>query len=259
MQTLNRGLVFEKLRAALKARGLTYKDLGDALDLSEPTIKRLFQEKDCKISRLLDICRVMNISLDDILKNDPRQELPSHPMPLEVERVLGENDSLFAVLIHLNEGLTLSEIATHYDVGFSSIFLYARDLEKLGILDILPNNEVRLKIARPLAWHPNGPLFSQIKKTNMAFLKWVMERATQDDTTFISISRTMRPETAVLLQKELNDLRDRFNQLAREDKLLYPSSSLIGFKWATGFSATPFDRLLKIDRYPHIQKEKAPV
>jgi transcriptional regulator with XRE-family HTH domain len=255
MTPLNRGIIFEKLRSALKARGLKYKDIAESLNVSEPTIKRLFQDKDCKLSRLIEICQILDISIDDILNKDARAEPPPKPMSAEIERKLAENDSLFALLIHLTEGLSLRETAALYNISPASIFLHARELEKLNIIEILPKDKIKILISQPLTWTPNGPLFSQIKKTNLAFLSWVMERTQQEDTTFISLTRTMLPETAQLLQKDLAELRDKFIQLSREDRLLHHTSSLIGYKWSTAFSSTPFDRILSIAEHPNIKKE----
>lgn len=252
---MHRGIVFDKIRKAMKARNVKYADLAKALDVSEPTIKRLFQDKDCKLSRLAEICDVLDISLNDIISNDPRPDPSGNYLPMKVERELSENGSLFAVLILIIDGYTLKEIATIYDVEEKSVFLYARDLEKIGLIDIMPNNRVKLTFNGPLTWNPKGPLLRQIKKTNQSFLSWVMNRSECDDTSFSSISRQMRPETAKLIQKDLADLLSRYIELSRQDRLLHSTDDLISYKWASAMSIVKFDEILNVTEHHSLLKK----
>ena len=48
---MSRTYIFQALKAHLKARGMTYKDLAQSLGLSEPTIKRMFTACDCSLER----------------------------------------------------------------------------------------------------------------------------------------------------------------------------------------------------------------
>src|SRR5436190_557271 len=50
------GLV-EALKKLLKTRGITYRDLARALDLSEPSIKRLFSERTLTVPKTLRLRR----------------------------------------------------------------------------------------------------------------------------------------------------------------------------------------------------------
>lgn len=252
---MHRGIVFDKIRKAMKARQFKYADLALALDVSEPTIKRLFQDKDCKLSRLTEICEVLDISLNDIISNDPRPDPSGSYLSPKIERELSENDSLFAVFILLIDGYSLTEISTIYNVKEASVFLYARDLERIGLIDVMPNNRVKLLFNGPLTWNPKGPLLHQIKKTNQAFLSWVMNRSECDDAAFSSISRQMRPETAKLIQKELSDLFERYIELSRQDRLLHNSEDLTGFKWASAMSIVKFDEILKVVEHQSLEKK----
>ncbi|MDV7339062.1 helix-turn-helix domain-containing protein [Terasakiella sp. A23] len=249
MHPSSRGIVFDKVRKAMKARGVKYKDLAAALEVSEPTIKRLFQDKDCKLSRLIEICHFLKLSIDDILSTEMRPEPRAEFLPAAVERQLAENDSLFAVLILLMDRYSLEEIARQYGVSEASIFRYARDLERLNLVEILENNHVRLLMHLPLKWLPNGPLIEQIKKTNQAYLGWVMSRTDQDDACFLSLARQMLPETAQVLQKELQQLHEKFIELARQDRLLHAEHELTSHKWTAAMSRVNFGEILKVEEY----------
>ena len=58
--------LFNNLKNELKARGLTYKDVADHLDLTEASVKRLFSTEDMSLRRLDSICELMTIDLADL-------------------------------------------------------------------------------------------------------------------------------------------------------------------------------------------------
>lgn len=55
--------LIKTLQRCLRAKGVTYRDVAGALDLSESSIKRLFSEKTFSVQRLEDICRYLDLSL----------------------------------------------------------------------------------------------------------------------------------------------------------------------------------------------------
>ena len=92
---------FDRLKQALKTRGLSYRQLAERLGVSEPTVKRLFIDQDCKLSRLAEICAVLDIALSDILDDaNPSAPVPT-PLPVQAERLLAQNETLFYLLILL--------------------------------------------------------------------------------------------------------------------------------------------------------------
>jgi len=58
--------VTRALKNALKAKGKTYREVAEHIGVSEQTIKRLFREKDCSISRIHEICLAIGISIYDL-------------------------------------------------------------------------------------------------------------------------------------------------------------------------------------------------
>ena len=52
------------IKAAAALRGISYKQIGDALNVSAPSISRTINKADIPISRLLDIARVLNMDVE---------------------------------------------------------------------------------------------------------------------------------------------------------------------------------------------------
>ncbi|TIU85390.1 MAG: helix-turn-helix transcriptional regulator, partial [Mesorhizobium sp.] len=61
------GPIFEALKRTLKAKGLTYRTLAERMGVSEPTVKRIFHEKNCKLDRLMEICVAADVELENVL------------------------------------------------------------------------------------------------------------------------------------------------------------------------------------------------
>ena len=58
----------DTLKRCLKARGITYREVAAALDLSEASIKRLFSERSFSMQRLEQVCRLMDMSFSDLAR-----------------------------------------------------------------------------------------------------------------------------------------------------------------------------------------------
>jgi len=54
------------LKRQLKLQGLTCRDVAVALDLSEPSVKRLFAGEGFTLDRLLEICSLLGFTLAEI-------------------------------------------------------------------------------------------------------------------------------------------------------------------------------------------------
>ena len=53
------------LKATLKARDLTYGELGSRIGLSEASVKRLFSEETFTLKRVEEICNVLEIDFSN--------------------------------------------------------------------------------------------------------------------------------------------------------------------------------------------------
>jgi len=60
--------LIEALKKLLKARGSTYRDLGQTLGLSEPSIKRLFSQRTFTLQRLEQVCAALEIDFYELAK-----------------------------------------------------------------------------------------------------------------------------------------------------------------------------------------------
>ena len=111
------GYVFEALKAHLRTRGMTYKDLAVALKVSEATVKRVFSERDCTLRRLEQICEVVQVDLQGISRGAPRRSRLITQLTRQQEQEIVEDHRLFLVAVCAMSNLRLEDIIAIYDIS----------------------------------------------------------------------------------------------------------------------------------------------
>jgi DNA-binding Xre family transcriptional regulator len=146
------------LKQLLKTKNVTYKQLAQALELSEANIKRIFSTQSFTLDRLDEICQILEISLTDLFVLTAQKEQKISQLTSEQEEELMRDPKLLLVAVCARDGWTFQEIIEQYDIGeHEAIRLFAR-LDKLKMLQLLPGNKYKLLVAQDFRWIPNGPL-----------------------------------------------------------------------------------------------------
>ena len=150
--------VIGTLKRCLKERGLTYKQLGQQLSLSEASIKRCFATESFTLERLVQVCDVMEMSLADLFKLSQQQQPTLSQLTHEQELELLNNPKLLLMAVLVRDGWSLAEITDYYQITeLEGIQLLAK-LDKLRLIELLPGNRYRLRIGQNFRWIPGGPL-----------------------------------------------------------------------------------------------------
>jgi len=228
--------VFGRLKQAMRLRKVNYRQLAAHLNVSEQVIKRLFKDKDCKLSRLIDICRFLNITLDDLLTAEVKAHYSA--VSVEAEQALSEDRQLFIFLVLLISHFTVDDIKKIYELDEPTVYQYLRDLEKLGLIKLGTGVDFQFIIELPIKLSLDGPAMPMVRQLNQHFLHRAMDYA-GDPFVVSSTSRLMRKESIQKIQKELEEVHQKFQNLSRIDQLFYPPEQLNSYKWlsVTG----PFD------------------
>ena len=95
----------DTLKRCLKARGVTYRDVAEALGLSEASIKRLFSEQSFSMHRLEQVCRLADVSFSDLAHlSDIRYEERQTLLTAEQEAALAGDAILLSYFYLLLNG-----------------------------------------------------------------------------------------------------------------------------------------------------------
>lgn len=144
------------IKDLLKQKKMTYEDVAKELNCSVPTIKRVLGEEELTLSRLLELCDILEVSLSDL-------EMLSKTASEKIERFtedqqifLAKNKNFLAYLVHLYDQ-TPEQIAEKYNLTQKSTDKYLLGLEKNELIKV--NAKLKVKPAfKQLPSLENGPL-----------------------------------------------------------------------------------------------------
>lgn len=211
----------DTLKRCLKARGLTYKDVARKLKLSEASIKRLFSERSFTLQRLEQICLMMDMSFSDLAHINDRRNLERQTtLSIKQETALAADAILLCYFYLLLNGWNIERIANRFDLDEPRQVRMLVKLDKLGLIELLPGNRVRLLTARRIQWRKDGMVRRMYERdVKQAFLK---HEFSEDNSQFGFESAELAPESARMISRKLANLRLEFDELAELDVNLKP-------------------------------------
>jgi DNA-binding Xre family transcriptional regulator len=210
--------VCETLKLTLKQQNITYKTLAQRLTMSEANVKRMFSLKQFSLTRLEEICAVAGIGLSDLFLLVENQKKKLIQLTAEQEQELIDNTKLFLVAACVRDGWSFDEIIYHYQIDqFECIQLMAK-LDRLKIIQLLPNNQYKMLISQNFHWLPNGPLEKYMEKNG---IEKFMASSFTDDNSFRFYIRGTYSQTSInIIERKLNQLKKEVALLNQEDALL---------------------------------------
>lgn len=210
--------VCESLKALLKQQHITYKALAEELKMSEANIKRMFSLNQFTLARLEQICTVLNISLSDLFLLVEKQKKKISQLSPEQELELVSDVKLILVAACVRDGWSFDEIITHYQIDeFSCILLLAK-LDRLKMIELLPNNQYKVLIAQDFQWIPHGPLEQFMTKDGIA--TFISTPFTEENSFRFYIRGTYSQTSIDIIKRKLNQLKKEVAQLNQEDATL---------------------------------------
>lgn len=154
--------LLQALQAELRKRQLTYKDLAARIHMSEASVKRMFSTQSLTVERLETLCGAIQLSLADLIRI-AEQSAPQTVMLDEAQEAqLANDDKLLLMANCVLNGLTLEEIVTQYNISAAEGVRLLIKLDRLNLIELLPQNRIRLRIARNFHWQPGGIMETQV-------------------------------------------------------------------------------------------------
>lgn len=243
------GEVFALLKRALRARRMSYEALANELNVSLPTVKRLFVEQDCKFSRLCKICDLLELSVADLMDTARRRSEEAQYLSEQVEQCFAEHPALFYFYVLLREPLSPEAIAANYQLSAADTRLYCRDLERLELISLSPQGRVTVLSDGPYNVRQDGPLKALYESINVRFLQHCLRHSEQANTQMISLSRQLRADSARQIQSEIETLLQNISRYARQDRLISPNHELETYKWSFASAQVSMMQCLQVGKH----------
>ncbi|WP_292936521.1 helix-turn-helix domain-containing protein [Noviherbaspirillum sp.] len=197
----------DALKRELKARGITYADLAARIRMSEASVKRMFSQKNFTLQRLDEILNAAQIDFRDVaLVAHDESRLISELSYAQEKEIIGDT-RLFVVAVSVLNQFTVAQIVQIYQMTEAEVVKYLIRLDKIGFLELLPNNRVKMLVSRTFRWIPNGPIQTHFR-----------EQAYGDylESQFDGDHELMRLVNVMLSKQSIAALLDRMKQVARE-------------------------------------------
>ncbi len=206
------------LKLALKEKKLTYGEVATGLDMSEANVKRMFSANRITIDRVEAICRLLEMELSDLFNmyEDSRKKI-SHLTVEQEQELVADTKLLFAAVCVRNH-LSFQDIISHYSVEESELIQSLAKLDRIKIIDLLPNNRIKLRVAENFHWIPHGPIEKFYEKNiEREFLKGGFDHT---DNPRMFFSGLVSENSRVILLESMKSLSDEFHQLQKRDSEL---------------------------------------
>lgn len=151
------------LRNLVKSSDQTYDSIAKKMDLSADTVKRLLSGKiPISLERVSEICEHIGIDVYELARLSKFGQKDEHPvLTLAQEKMLAEDEATFSVYYLITMGMTFDQMIAQYSYSKEQLTKIALKLEKLGILELHPNNKLKMLVYRKIRWHMNGPLHNK--------------------------------------------------------------------------------------------------
>ena len=199
--------VIDMLKRALKFHMVTYADIAYELNLSEASVKRMFAKQHFTIERLESICSMVNLNFTDLVRLvDEDQHRLSNLTP-EQEKELVSDLKFLLIAICTQSNWTFEEIISYYKFSEPECVKYLARLDKLGLIQLLPNNRIRQMVSKDFRWLSRGPIEKFFEK--VAQSKFL-------ESHFTHAGEIRLFKNGMLSRVSVDILRNKVEMLARE-------------------------------------------
>lgn len=206
------------LKKALKANHVTYKKLAEALDISESSVKRIFAEENFSLVRLEQICDVLDIGISDLVSMMNRDTPRISELTEEQEKVAAADIRLLGIAFLVINGWSYQNILDHYPVDAPDLVHYLVKLDQLRVIELAPNNRIKLIVSSNFSWRKNGPIQTVLQAhVQKAFMEGDIESLGGQQH---FISGMLSEASSDVVKKELTRIERLVSELKRQDQHL---------------------------------------
>ncbi|MEE9494559.1 MAG: helix-turn-helix domain-containing protein [Gammaproteobacteria bacterium] len=210
--------IVDALKAVLKSQTKTYRDVATALEISEASVKRLFSEQSFSLQRLEQVCSLLEISVAELTQQAEGGSRYVSRLSIEQEQQIAKDISLMLVTACVLNRWSLKDITSHYTLSELDCIQLLAQLDRLQLIDLLPGNHIKLRIAPNFSWHPNGPI-QQFFQDRVAS-EYFNSRFTRDSEKLLCLNGMLSINANAAFQRKLEQLAKEFDSLNNEDASL---------------------------------------
>ncbi len=199
------------LKQQLRSKGLTYRQLGVALDLSEARVKKMFASERFTLDRVIEIAEMLGLTLSELTRLAEQQQAAIHTLTEQQEAELTADTRLLLVCVCVLNHWSMDEITRTYQLDSHTCLLCLLRLDKLGLIQVLPGNRIRLNIARDFDWRSDGPIRRFFIQHGLS--DFLNDDFVREDESLCFTHGMLSRAAMHQMQAEIRRLRQRFAEL----------------------------------------------
>ena len=210
--------LIKTLKTALKAHGKTYADVAVELNLTEASVKRLFSKQSFSLERLDKVCHMLDMEITDLVQLMNEQQQRLQQLTVEQEQDITADVTLTLVAVCVLNKWTMENILAYFRISETECIRHLARLDRLRVIELLPNNRIKLLVAPSFSWRKNGPIQSFFqKKISQEFFSTQFSR---DDECLIVLNGMFSSQSNAEFQRKLQRLAREFDILNNDDAAL---------------------------------------
>jgi predicted XRE-type DNA-binding protein len=205
----------EALKVALRSSRITYARVAEGLGLSESSVKRKFSRREFNLAELDRICSLCDMEISDLLHTMENQHGRLQALTVAQEREIAEDLALLVVTVCVLNRWSFDDILEFYVFKEHQLVQMLAKLDRLRLIELQPNNRIRLLVAPNFGWLPNGPI-------QQIFLKTIQQdffaaRFDREDHELIVLNGMLCDASNAEFRRKMDRLAREFDLLNRED------------------------------------------
>ncbi|GAA0397120.1 hypothetical protein GCM10009133_02710 [Cocleimonas flava] len=220
-------LIISTLKKTLKSHGKTYADVAAHLGLSEASVKRMFAQQTVSLNRLDAICQMLDMEITELMQkvNDSTARQISELSDEQEQQLVSDRELLLITIMVINNW-TLEEILQAYNFTEAQCIQHLAKLDRLNIIELLPNNKIKIKISSNFKWRNNGHIQRFFRESIES--EFFNSKFSKPEEKLVVLNGMLSHESNAIFQRKLERLAREFDEMAKEDVTL-PLSERLGY------------------------------
>jgi transcriptional regulator with XRE-family HTH domain len=204
------------IKIRLKAHGMSYRELGRLIGISEPTVKRDLARGNFSLQRLDRICEALGISVSELLQ--PAETAPLTELSEQQEQALAADPQVLVITYLLVNDWKFDEIVAIFQLTDNQLVSFLLKLDKLRIIEFRPPKRIRKLTARNFSWRKDGAVQGYFLRRVIPEFFDARFDAQGDEFRFVG--GLLSASSVLRLQASIRRFAAEYEQLAHEDARL---------------------------------------
>lgn len=207
--------IIDTLKLELRAQGINYRQLAEKLELSESTIKHMFSSKNFSLKRMDMICELLDLELSDLVSHYEARTPKMEQLSSEHEKQLVSDIPLLLVAYCVTNQWSITDILSRYNLSEPECIRCLVQLDRMKMIELLPENKFKLLISNNFTWHRNGHIEQFFRRE--AQDRFLSGSFTGDDATRVVKLGELSDKSILQLIDRINSVGELYDDLSKED------------------------------------------